>query len=329
MNNSIRRGTESWLRYKDHTSLEIDGYSFSGQFGTLSKKWLSIERVYKADQWVLLSHYHWELILSLCVYLMIGEDKFSTVTDEQTEVSSATVVRAITVTELLSNPIFSLFKDVKASDEIFFSTILGLLGCLPPTAHTTQSGQSFPLAVRRRLTFCEWETQEVRPKTFTSIDELLLSMHTNREGDLWPIFARKIALSPAFLGYTDRLVLSEYETEMREVLWKLFCVYFPDEAQGQPVDGTESAYLWLWRRWEEESKSVVRLSPKSVSTWYREVESVNSGKREWDYRNSEGDEGEGDRETERVSDEEGSTTREFKRSRTYEDNSNPIYGPGY
>jgi hypothetical protein len=209
------------------------------------------------------------LSIYLSIYLSIS---LSPQTDHSSKQTSLSL--SFSSKQAIESPLFSLFYEVRASDEIFFPTLLALLGCLQsdPSGATPIGPQVIP----RRLTFVDWRG-DVRPYTFTSTDDLLAAMHAKpptltdpvTQQPYWPIFARKVSLSASFVGYSDRLYLSVYETEMRDVLWRFFSLYFPSPSDESHSLSLSSSMTWLWQRWEEESQRVIGQSPMSVRAWFR------------------------------------------------------------
>ena len=140
--------------------------------------------IWKADQWIILTWHHAWPILSLI--------------DEAVQRTTAAMERrgnnnhhhqrhhprgeigggggggnasATTWSSSSSLALWHCFRDVRASDEMYFPTVMALLGILSPPAaatSTTPSPQSCGDEVAsRRVTYCDWSAKAKNPEAFS------------------------------------------------------------------------------------------------------------------------------------------------------------------
>eukprot|EP00981_Chlorochromonas_danica_P006430 scaffold1389_cov251-Ochromonas_danica.AAC.28 len=214
--------TSSWINYRNSPN---NGYSKQQQFDILHlEAGLPLPWVFKADQWILLSRFHCQLIFKFLDYLLLQDDQKS----EQERQDGI-------VTTLRHHPIFTLFKRVRASDEMFFPTVLASL--LPreedsvddhddkqgiKSEDSARSGENDGdrLLVgmqRRRVTYCDWSAGARNPRTFNSITTSSLQPAIE-EGCL---FFRKIRfelVSRTVIDSWGELVYRDHWTEKEKVV---------------------------------------------------------------------------------------------------------------
>jgi hypothetical protein len=160
--------------------------------------------IFKADQWILISRFHATLIF----------DFLKHTADTTSECDSE-----LTAKDLQKHRIFPLFRNVRASDEMFFPTLLAL--CL----NGYKSLSEHEYIQRRRLTYCDWSESVHSPKTFESLNSELITKAREEQ----TIFLRKIKIGNnenqakrwLRLVYGERskgleLVLNQYITDYRE-----------------------------------------------------------------------------------------------------------------
>lgn len=139
-------GEKSWIKLFTEPNDEYsDKYQFSPLWAKYTKK-----KVGKSDQWIMLSNKHATMI-STFVY---------------------------------KNPtIWASFENIRASDEMFFSTILAItMGGIENMRREI---------VDRRITMMDWTEHKANPKTFTHITKELVNICLN---DFGSAFMRKIKL---------------------------------------------------------------------------------------------------------------------------------------
>lgn len=104
---------------------------------------IPLVHVVKADQWLLLSRKHVHVIFQLLSYLRSADSKnidYSTLTSR----------------EIQKSAIWSIFHGVRASDEMFFPSLLSMLNLLVPEIEIE----------RRRVTYADWEGMAHSPRLF-------------------------------------------------------------------------------------------------------------------------------------------------------------------
>lgn len=156
-NNNAHKNT-SWINAR---STPNNGYSRQLQFDRVNDV-IARNKIWKADQWMLLSRQHAEAIKSLV-------DKCPL--------------------------LWAMFKHVKASDEIYFPTLFALLGIFPSTdwepnmsdsdtekeknmeqkdSHDSHMDMALfeKNVLKQRVTYCDWSDGDKNPVTFTGIRQL-------------------------------------------------------------------------------------------------------------------------------------------------------------
>ena len=157
---SSSSSSSSWLNY-NHTA--TNGYAQQGQFDVL-KGVIPSQCTLKADQWILLSRAHAQLVLAL--------------------------------PQLAGQPLLPLFKKVRASDEMYFPCCLSLVGCIRGAGTVSAAmagaeaqagagaeagaragagagtGADEPPAVavqRRLMTWCDWSDKGKNPREYVEL----------------------------------------------------------------------------------------------------------------------------------------------------------------
>ena len=159
--------TESWLNYMWRAN---NGYAQKGQFEVLEKG-IPSDCICKADQWCMLSRQHALMVLSLQNKLLSHENCKSLV---------------------------KLFKNVKASDEMYVPVAMALLGIIrkDSTCHQAPSSSTSHQVKQRRTTYVDWTENSKNPKEYKSFprnfDEIRKS---------GCIFMRKIKMTAADASY--------------------------------------------------------------------------------------------------------------------------------
>jgi hypothetical protein len=168
-----------WLTGKNEPT---DG--FGRQFPMIIGK-VPKEYVWKADQWCLLSRSAVNKIIDLLVFLdSKNNSSIASFSSSSSSSSSLVVPSSFSVHKLKDNPIFTLFQGMTASDEMFFPTVLSLLGYqfvapadLPsfpsssssfsssPTSSSASSSTSLSV-IKRRITYTDWTNKGKSPQTF-------------------------------------------------------------------------------------------------------------------------------------------------------------------
>jgi hypothetical protein len=124
------------------TNIPNNGYAKQLQFDVIGER-IPIEYVWKASQWLMISSFHAKRLIGLCAHLINS--------------SSSENIKQL----IISNPLFSLFRDTRASDEMFFPTCLSMLGFFPPASTDSAT------IIQRHVTYSDWSAKGRNPKTFT------------------------------------------------------------------------------------------------------------------------------------------------------------------
>lgn len=104
---------------------------------------IPLVHVTKADQWLLLSQKHVRVIFQLLSYLHSADSKNA-------------VYSILTSRDIQRSSIWSIFTGVRASDEMFFPSLLSMLNLLV-------DGEEIE---RRRVTYADWEGMAHSPRTY-------------------------------------------------------------------------------------------------------------------------------------------------------------------
>jgi hypothetical protein len=173
-----------WLAGKNEPT---DG--FGRQFPIIIGK-VPKEHVWKADQWCLLSRSAVNKIVDLLVFLDLKNNS-SIASSSSSSSSSLVVPSSFSVLKLKDNPIFTLFHGMTASDEMFFPTVLSMLGYqfvapsdLPsfPSSSSSSTTSSSPISssasssaslsvIKRRITYADWTNKGKSPQTFEPLNK--------------------------------------------------------------------------------------------------------------------------------------------------------------
>jgi len=137
--------TSSWVNGRNHPN---NGYSRQLQWEKMSPA-IPTQKIWKADQWIVLTRNHAEKILDIP----------SKLTDPQA--------------------FYQCFAQVRASDEMYFPTALAILGLIH-TSNTTDKNQGSttttrmigPNVQKRRITYCDWSGGAKNPVTFQDVQDL-------------------------------------------------------------------------------------------------------------------------------------------------------------
>jgi hypothetical protein len=156
----IQNDNTSWIKWKLQAN---NGYSTQEQFSPLSRS-IPKECIFKSDQWVLLLRIHAEKILTLI--------------------------------DSLPFDAFKPFQNVRASDEMFIPTCLGLLNFVSKQSQQNSSPPSLSTSKKsdlhlvfnttefssRRVTYCQWSS--LNAKSPTTFPHLFSALLTDEQSDL-------------------------------------------------------------------------------------------------------------------------------------------------
>jgi len=155
-----------------------NGYAQQLQWDKVGQA-ISKEKIWKADQWIVLSRYHASLILDI-------------------------------PEKLGGLSLWPQFQFTRASDELYFPTALGLLGFLKKENLENNAND----ILRRRVTFCDWSAGAKNPATFIGLDGLKHVYLQGRENGC--LFARKFDSTPISVSDWKSLVLNDVkDSEVR------------------------------------------------------------------------------------------------------------------
>lgn len=169
----------SWLgQLRDSPN---NGYAKQQQFDVLARA--GMRCVLKSDQWLLLSAHHARRLFSFLQH---------TTAAPQSEDSS------LSAKTLLLHGVFRLFQGVRASDEVFFPTLLALL----LFGNRSHSGGELNEDLRsnhitsRRLTYCDWSESARNPKSFRVLEAAAVALARQERC----VFFRKIQFESIAAG---------------------------------------------------------------------------------------------------------------------------------
>lgn len=126
------------------------------------------------------------------------------IVSQERNLSSNFLYESLSPKQYISSKIFQAFRQVRASDEMFFPTIMCLLGFISSEAETSpDQNYSIPhkLIVRtlnpqitlHRSTYCDWSEGKGNPRLFETLPkDLTLRIHSTNGANLSHIFFRKI-----------------------------------------------------------------------------------------------------------------------------------------
>lgn len=139
----------SWVNFSFQP---MDGFVYSNQFQPLTEI-IPSDCICRSDQWVMLTVDHVQEILRLADFA-------------SEQLAKTQLIKRNS--DFANHIIIDKFKNVKASDEMYFPTVLAILGHIT-VGSTPQRGASSGV-LRRRVTYCNWEGQNRSPKTFSTFD---------------------------------------------------------------------------------------------------------------------------------------------------------------
>jgi len=138
---------KSWINARNSPN---NGYSRQLQFDRVSQA-IPQSKVWKADQWMLLTRNHAEAIV-------------------KNNLPSA-LSRCV--------PLWTMFKYVKASDEIYFPTAFALLGIFIDSTNNDNVESDEKMSesigeevIKKRVTYCDWSGGDKNPVSFKGIRQL-------------------------------------------------------------------------------------------------------------------------------------------------------------
>lgn len=102
-------------------------------------------------------------------------------------------------------PLFSIFRDMHASDEMFFPSLLSALGYIPSTDSDSRKdeidgGKESAVKIDARVhncrvTYCDWSASAKNPRTFERLQEFMDSVHLRSAQAEGCLFFRKWKLN--------------------------------------------------------------------------------------------------------------------------------------
>jgi len=155
---------KSWVNARSSPN---NGYSRQLQWDAIRSDNIPQHYIWKADQWLVLTRHDAEAVASLPSQYLNGRQ------------------------------LWPAFRKCRASDEIYFPTVLSTLGIISRQDGEAQvddfsKGESCAGQIRRRrITYCDWSQSAKNPASFTSQDWKDVVAKARREGCL---FARKFVL---------------------------------------------------------------------------------------------------------------------------------------
>ena len=157
--NSTPYAGKSWINARNTPN---NGYSRQKQFDRVSQV-IPKHKIWKADQWMLLTRKHAEAIVikNIPYAMRSNEDRKRNGYDNRHNRYEKNV------------ELWSLFKHVSASDEIYFPTACALLGIIPTQKSEDMSHEKVNEmthlgceVVKKRVTYCDWSGGDRNPVTF-------------------------------------------------------------------------------------------------------------------------------------------------------------------
>lgn len=155
---------KSWVNAR---SVPNNGYSRQLQWDAIRADNIPQHYIWKADQWMVLTRHDAEAVASLPSQYLNGRQ------------------------------LWPAFRKCRASDEIYFPSVLSILGIISRPNGEAQvddfsKGESCAGQIRRRrITYCDWSQSAKNPASFTSQDWKDVVSKARKEGCL---FARKFVL---------------------------------------------------------------------------------------------------------------------------------------
>ena len=162
---------KSWVNAR---STPNNGYSRQLQWDAIRTDNIPHNYIWKADQWMVLNRSHADAVASLPTKHLNGHQ------------------------------LWPAFRKCRASDEIYFPTVLSILGIISrqdgeAQVDDTSKGESCAGSEvrRRRVTYCDWSQGAKNPASFTSCDWKGVVVKARGDGCL---FARKFVLLSSLPG---------------------------------------------------------------------------------------------------------------------------------
>jgi hypothetical protein len=168
-NNTHNINKNSWMAAKNKAN---NGFAQQKQFEVVGAR-IPKEFIWKADQWVMISRFHALEVVELI-------DRLKTETRKET----------------IESPVFDLFQGTNASDELFFPTVMTILGYQftedSAASITSASGEEEEVIVKKRLTYVDWSDNGRSPKTFLPFNSITLAAMKKAREEEKTLFMRKI-----------------------------------------------------------------------------------------------------------------------------------------
>jgi len=143
---------KSWLNVRNTPN---NGYARQLQWDAIHSA-IPREKIWKADQWILLTRHHASSIFSLVDHAV-------------QKTLQKRRHREYSALSKVSLGLWQCFRRVKASDEVYFPTLLALLGIVSSSQSSSshQNQQGGDEIARRRITYCDWSDNAKNPKSIS------------------------------------------------------------------------------------------------------------------------------------------------------------------
>ena len=234
----------------------------ASQFDSLETA-LPKHQIFKADQWIVLSYLHAAQIINLV-------DAVGRARGDKQEGSA----------DPRDSAFFSIFKDMHASDEMFFPSILAVLGHIPHTASASGAvGRVNSSVMQRRVTYCDWSWSSKNPRTFASWQECCIVGATQASSNGGAAASSSSTSSSSSSSSSTSSSLSHFESARREGClfmrkWKVRSTPAPlpppGQGQGEEADNIikmmeEKDELQEWVASVYEDRSSDKLNDKNFN----------------------------------------------------------------
>lgn len=178
---------QSWLFYSPKAT---NGYAQQYQFSVLQGV-IPPECLLKSDQWALLSREHALKILELPHRLRNDDLSAEDVDHSDTNDTRSTIYKKNAGE---ASALLRLFKNVRASDELFLPCSLSILGYITAHASTDSAAEDSQqaLVLRRQLTWCDWSEGGKNPRSYGPQDFTTQQLESARAKGC--LFFRKVIL---------------------------------------------------------------------------------------------------------------------------------------
>uniref|UniRef100_A0A7S4RE95 Uncharacterized protein n=1 Tax=Ditylum brightwellii TaxID=49249 RepID=A0A7S4RE95_9STRA len=158
---------KSWLKAR---STPNNGYARQKQWDCVRAQDVPSKHIWKADQWIVLTREHAMAVCRTLPHFINDQRRGGRRPPQQQE-------------------LWEYFRQMTASDEIYFPTALSILGILKrpaPDTEVEEDDQFFvgPEVVRRRVTYCDWSTCAKNPASFGKKDIGDVYVQGRKEGCL-------------------------------------------------------------------------------------------------------------------------------------------------